>query len=108
MDCRGPYAVYEKSELMAADSYTKGLNDKATWRAVFWLISVVHVMCLSGMPSYDGEFQVRSKEEEEAKVLAKVSSEAAAKVAPVANVLQSLAQDLPLPLPLGADTPQGG
>ena len=50
---------YEKSELMAADIYTKAFTDKNKWKAVCWLINVVGPVALRDAIHYNGEMKAR-------------------------------------------------
>ena len=62
---------YEKSELMAADIYTKGFSDKGKWTAVCWLINVVDPQKLKGMIQYNREVKDRLDAEEAEKAAIK-------------------------------------
>jgi hypothetical protein len=62
---------YEKSELMAADIYTKGFSDKGKWTAVCWLINVVDPKVLKGMIQYNKEVKERLDAEDAVKTSAK-------------------------------------
>ena len=54
---------YEKSELMAADIYTKSFTNKDKWTAVCWLINVVDPKALPDAIHYNEEVRVRLEAE---------------------------------------------
>jgi hypothetical protein len=62
---------YEKTDLMAADIYTKSFTDKAKWQAVCWLINVVDPKMLSTMIRYNADTKKKLEDEDVAKAAAK-------------------------------------
>ena len=70
---------YEKSELMAADIYTKSFSDKGKWTSVGWLINVVDPKMFKTMIGYNADLKVRLADEEVVKESARVAAKAEAK-----------------------------
>jgi len=62
---------YEKSDLMAADIYTKGFTDKVKWQSVCGLINVVDPKRLNDTIRANSETKIRLEEEDVAKKAAK-------------------------------------